>query len=144
MQRKSIQWILVNTIKSCLSLHCNGAKILLVKKLAPTAPLCLRNVSKDFSVDNMKKDKWYRYPYDFSALCKKRPYSELFWSVFSCIRTECKEIFRISSYLIRMRENTYQNNSEYGHFLRSGVHYDAISIDNILDIHKYLMKKHDI
>ena len=114
------------------------------KQLAPTAPLCLRNVSKDFSVDNMKKDKWYRYPYDFSALCKKRPYSELFWSVFSCIRTECKEIFRISSYSIRMRENTYQNNSEYGHFLRSGVHYDAISIDNILDIHKYLMKKHDI
>ena len=92
----------------------------------------------------MKKDKWYRCPYDFSALRKKRPYSELFWSAFSYIRTEYKEIFRISSYSIRMRENTYQNNSEYGHFLRSGVHYDAISIDNILDIHKYLMKKHDI
>ena len=57
------------------------------KQLAPTAPLCLRNVSKDFSVDNMKKDKWYRYAYDFSALRKKCPYSELFWSVFSCFWT---------------------------------------------------------
>ena len=114
------------------------------KQLAPTAPLCLRNVSKDFSVDNMKKDKWYRYAYDFSALRKKCPYSELFWSVFSCIRTEYKEIFRISSYSIRMRENIDQNNSEPGHFLRNGIHYDAISIDNILGIHKYLMKKHDI
>ena len=46
-------------------------------------------------------------------------YSELFWSVFSRIRTEYGEILRISPYSVRMRENTDQNNSEYCHFLRS-------------------------
>ena len=46
------------------------------------------------------------------SLRKKCLYSELFWSVFSRIRTEYGEI-------LRMRENTDQNNSEYGHFLRS-------------------------
>ena len=45
--------------------------------------------------------------------------SRLFWSVFSRIRTEYREILRISPYSVRMRENTDQNNSEYGHFLRS-------------------------
>ena len=53
------------------------------------------------------------------ALRKKCPYSELFWSVFSRIRTEYGEILRISPYSVQMRENTDQNNSEYGHFLRS-------------------------
>ena len=50
---------------------------------------------------------------------KKWPYSELFWSVFSHIRTEYGEILRISPYSVRMRENVDQNNSEYGHFSRS-------------------------
>ena len=53
---------------------------------------------------------------------EKCPYSELFWSVFSRIRTE----YRISPYSARMRENTDQNNSKYGHFLRS------VSLRNIL------------
>ena len=57
-------------------------------------------------------DGWY-------ALRKKCPYSELFWSVFSRIRTEYGEILRISPYSVRMRENTDQNNSEYGPFSRS-------------------------
>ena len=35
------------------------------------------------------------------------------------IGTEYKEILCISPYSVRMRENTDQNNSEYGHFLRS-------------------------
>ena len=52
-------------------------------------------------------------------LCEKRPYSELFWYVFSGIRTEYGEILRISPYTVQMRENTDQNNSGYGHFLRS-------------------------
>ena len=43
---------------------------------------------------------------------KKCPYSELFWSIFSLIRTEYVET-------VRMRENTDQNNFEYGHFLHS-------------------------
>ena len=52
------------------------------------------------------------------TLREKCPYSELFWSVFSRIRIEYGEI-RLSPYLVQMRENTEQNNSEYGHFLRS-------------------------
>ena len=52
--------------------------------------LCLGNISKDFSVDNMKKAKLNGYVYDFS------------------------------------------------------VYYDDVVVDDILDIHKYLMKKNDI
>ena len=55
-----------------------------------TASLCLGNVLKDFSVDNMKKTGLYRYACNFS------------------------------------------------------VNYDSIDVDDILDIHKYLMKKHNI
>ena len=51
------------------------------------APLCLGNVSKDWSVDNMKKAGLNGYVYDFS------------------------------------------------------VNYDATAIDDIVDIHNYLMKK---
>ena len=55
------------------------------------------------------------------TLRKKRPYSELLWSVFSRIRSEYREILRISSYSVWMRENTDQSNSEYGHFSRSNM-----------------------
>ena len=50
-------------------------------------PLCLGNISKDWSVDNMKKTGFDGYVYDFS------------------------------------------------------VDYDATDVDDIVDIHKYLMKK---
>ena len=50
---------------------------------------------------------------------KKCPYSELFWSAFSRLRTEYGEIRSMSPYSVRMRENADQNSSEYGHFLRS-------------------------
>ena len=50
------------------------------------------------------------------SLRKKCPYSELFWSAFSHIRTEYGEIRSISPYSVRMRENADQNNSDYGHF----------------------------
>ena len=53
-------------------------------------PLCLGNISKDWSVDNMKKTGLKGYVYDFS------------------------------------------------------VDYDAIAVSDILDIHKYLMKKNEI
>ena len=53
------------------------------------------------------------------ALREKCPYLELFWSAFSDIRTEYGEIRIISPYSVQMRENTDQNKSEYGHFLRS-------------------------
>ena len=50
----------------------------------------------------------------------KCSYSEFFWSIFSHIWSEYGEIRSISPYSIRMRENTGQNSSEYGHFSRSG------------------------
>ena len=53
------------------------------------------------------------------SLRQECPYSKLFWSAFSRIRTEHKEILRISPYSLRMRKTTDQNNSEYGHFLYS-------------------------
>ena len=52
----------------------------------------------------------------YGPLRKKCPYSELFWSAFSRIRTEYEGILCISPYSVRMRENEDQNNSEYGHF----------------------------
>ena len=49
---------------------------------------------------------------------EKCPYSELFWSAFSRIPTEYREILSISPYSVRIWENTDQNNSEHGQFLR--------------------------
>ena len=88
--------------KFCLCLHYNGANSYLfvngteVHKFKAkdseikATLLCLGNISKTFSVDNMKKTGLYGYVYDFS------------------------------------------------------VDYDAIAADEILNIHMYLMKKHDI
>ena len=53
------------------------------------------------------------------TLREKCPYSGFFWSVFSCLRTESGEMRSISPYSVRIRENTDQKNSEYGHFSRS-------------------------
>ena len=87
--------------KFCLSLHYNGANSYLfvngteiIKFKAKDSeivatPLCLRNISKDWSVENMREIGLSGYVYDFS------------------------------------------------------VDYDAIAVDDILDIHKYLMKKND-
>ena len=47
------------------------------------------------------------------TLRKKRPYSELFCSAFSRIRNKYGEMRSISPYLVQMRENEDQNNSEY-------------------------------
>ena len=52
--------------------------------------MCLGNISKNFSTDNMEKTGLYGYAYDFS------------------------------------------------------IDYDSIDVDNILDIHKCLMIKHNI
>ena len=88
--------------KFCLSLHYNGANSYLfvngteIYKFKAkdseivASPLCLGNISKDWSVDNMKKTGLNGYVYDFS------------------------------------------------------VNYDSIAVDDILDIHNYLMKKNDI
>ena len=88
--------------KFCLSLHCNGANSYLfvngreVYKFKAkdseivVGPMCLGNISKDWSVDNMKRTGFNGYVYDFS------------------------------------------------------VNYDAIPVDDIKDIHKYLMKKNKV
>ena len=88
--------------KFCLSLHYNGANSYLfvngteIYKFKPkdseivATPLCLGNISKHCSVDNMKKTGFNNYVYDFS------------------------------------------------------VDYDVTDVDDIKDIHKYLMKKNDI
>ena len=85
--------------KFCLSLHYNGANSYLfvngteIHKFKAkyseivVTPLYLGKISKDFSVDNMKKTGLNGYVYDFS------------------------------------------------------VDYDAIAVDDILNIHKYLMEK---
>ena len=97
----SVNFTKKNT-KFCLSLHYNGANSYLfvndTKIIEFKAkdyeisgyPLCLGNISKDWSVDNMKKAGLKDYVYDFS------------------------------------------------------VDYNAIAVSNILDIHKYLMKKNEI
>ena len=91
-----------NRKKCCLNLHYNGANSYLfvnsleiIKFKAKNSniiasPLCLGNISKDCSVDNMKDTGLNGYVYDFS------------------------------------------------------VDYDATSVDDIKDIHKYLMKKNNI
>ena len=88
--------------KFCSSLHYNGANSYLfvngteIYKFKGKddeivgAPLCLGNISKDWSVDNMKKTGFNGYVYDFS------------------------------------------------------VDYDAIAVDDVKDIHKYLMKKNNV
>ena len=63
----------------------------------------------------------------YNSLRKKCTYSELFWSVFSRIRTEYGEMQSISPYLVQIRENTDQNNSQYGHFSRSDCCSSQIS-----------------
>ena len=55
------------------------------------------------------------------------PYLELIWSVFSRIRTEYGDMRSISLYSVRMRENTDQNNSKYGHFLPSDCYYANVN-----------------
>ena len=74
-------------------LFANGTEIIKFKtknsEIVAT-PLCLGNISKDFSVDNIKKTGSCGYVHDFS------------------------------------------------------VDYDAIAVDDILDIHKYLMKKNNM
>ena len=85
--------------KFCLSLHNNGGNSYLfvnateiikfkAKDFAIVAsPLCLGNISKDWSTDNMKKTGLIGYVYDFSP------------------------------------------------------DYNAVTLDDIKDIHNYLMKK---
>ena len=82
MQKNFIQSILLKIIKNfCLSLHYNGANSYLfvngteIHKFEAkdteivTTPLCLGNISKDFSVDNMKKTGLNGHIYDTINYC---------------------------------------------------------------------------
>ena len=65
--------------KFCLSLHYNGANSYLFvngteiykfkakESEISLGPICLGNISKDWSVDNMKKTEFTGYVYDFSV-----------------------------------------------------------------------------
>ena len=92
----------VTNKKFCLSLHYNGVNSYLfvndtdIYKFKEkdseivSSPLCLGNISKDWSTDNIRKTGFNGYIYDFS------------------------------------------------------VNYSAIDVDDIKNIHNYLMKKNDI
>ena len=54
---------------------------------------------------------------------EKSPYSEFFWSTFSCIWTEYKDLLSKYPYSVRARENLDQKNFEYGHFFSSACYY---------------------
>ena len=57
---------------------------------------------------------------------EKCPYLEFFWSLFSRMQTEDREIRSTSPYSVLMRENTKQKNSEYRHFLRNDLSHRNI------------------
>ena len=42
-----------------------------------------------------------------------------FWSVFSCVRTEYRDLLLKSLYSFQVHENTDQKSSIFGHFSRS-------------------------
>ena len=80
MQKNCIKSILLKKNKKfCLSLHYNGANSYLFVYGTEThkfkakdteivaSPLYLGNISKDFSVDNMKETELNGYVYDFSV-----------------------------------------------------------------------------
>ena len=102
MQKKCTRLSLLLLKRNCLSLHYNGANsylflngIEIYKFKAKdseivASPLCLGNISKDWSIGNMKKVGLNEYVYDFS------------------------------------------------------VDYDATDVDDIKDIHKYLMENNGI
>ena len=68
------------------------------------------------------------------ALLKRCSYSELFWSVFAAFGLNT-EICSANPYSVRMWENTGQENSEYGHFLRrvAYIRRRILSLKRILD-----------
>ena len=77
--------------KFCLSLHYNGANSYLFvngteiykfkakdSEIVAT-PLCLGNISKDWSLDNMKRTGFNGYVYDFSADYDATDVDECWW-----------------------------------------------------------------
>ena len=67
-------------------------------------------------INDCRPRSWIWQVLDFVSITV---WKVLFWSVFSHFWTESGRILRISPYSVRMRENKDQNNSAYGHILRS-------------------------
>ena len=70
-----------------------------------------------------------------SPLRKKCSYSEFFWSVFSHIRTEYRDLRNKS--LHSVREKTDQKNSEYRHFVRSALQWEVRALPILCRINKF-------
>ena len=90
------------------------------------------NVTQRFSnffIVSTKANQIQSPPLRLLPLRGKCSHLEFFWSRFSRIWNEYREILPISTYSVRMWENTDQYNSEYGRFLCS------------LDCHKMWGKK---
>ena len=69
--------------------------------------------------------QWSIVYFNNSSLIKLReecPYSEVFYTLFSRIRTEYGEILRITPYSARMWKNADQKIPEYGYILRSLIY----------------------
>ena len=73
-------------------------------------------------------------------LREKCPYSEFFWVVFSFIRTDYGQMLRISPYLVWMKENTNQKNSDCGHFSSSG--HSTIISSLVCHINRSFVKRY--
>ena len=74
-----------------------------------------------------------------NTLHEKCPYSEFSWPVLSRIQTEYGRIWSISPYLVQMRENMDQKNSEYEHSSRSNN--KSISVPFLLESSSILQKQ---
>ena len=77
-----------------------------MKPLAKKLCMFINKFNQVFAHFNIKKQR--------CKLRKKRTYSEFFWSVFRRIWTEYLDLLK-SPFSVRMRENTDQKNSEFGH-----------------------------
>ena len=98
-------------------------------------PSCLANILKDFSVDNMKKTRLDKYFYDFSV-------------VYDKFTAKDSEINAIPSCLANILKDFSVDNMKKTrlgkYFYDFSVVYGDIAVDDMLDIQKYLMKKHGI
>ena len=88
------------TKKNCLSLHYSGANCYLfvndteIYKFKAkdseivASPLCLGNISKDWSTDNMKRTGFHGYVYDFQGRIQNAYVSSASFNVKKCWPTE--------------------------------------------------------
>ena len=74
---------------------------------------------------NIRKQK-FSYIWNMRYSLRKSPY-------FSALRLNTKR-YSVSPYSVQMRENVDQNNSKYGHFLRSDWLYIFTSFRNIFNV----------